>query len=113
MIYAATRFNEESGDKLRLETAVYHLMMSLNEAKSSQVLWSMYYWQARDDSNEDSAHGTNIHLFPSPCLDLIFDDTVLGEVHRVWSTVLGPEASEEDYLVFDDREGENDEARDD
>ena len=43
--------------------------------------------------------------FPPPSLGLAFDDSDLDAVKTAWELVMGAEASQEEYMVFEDREG--------
>lgn len=43
--------------------------------------------------------------FPSPTLDLAFNDASLDAVLEAWKVVMGDAADESEYMIFDDREG--------
>lgn len=42
-------------------------------------------------------------------LDLAFDDSVLASVRQAWNVVMCEDASEQEYMKFEDREGAADE----
>ncbi|OTB04680.1 hypothetical protein M426DRAFT_150344 [Hypoxylon sp. CI-4A] len=46
--------------------------------------------------------------FPSPSLSLAFDDESLAAVKDAWKLVMGTDAPEDEYMIFQDREGVGD-----
>jgi Rab proteins geranylgeranyltransferase component A len=49
-----------------------------------------------------------MHFFPSPPLDLAFNDTLLEPVRQIWLQLAGQQDPESDYMIFEDREGVGD-----
>lgn len=47
--------------------------------------------------------------FPAPSVDLAFDDGTIDRVRRAWTAITGGDADEDEFLVFADREGVDDE----
>ena len=50
-----------------------------------------------------------ILIFPPPVLDLAFDDSIIDHVKAIWEIVLGAEADEQHFMLFEDRGGVEDE----
>ena len=45
---------------------------------------------------------------PSPSTDLVFDDGVLDSVRWAWQKIIGEEVDSDEFLVFLEREGQED-----
>jgi hypothetical protein len=43
--------------------------------------------------------------FPSPSLGLSFNDADLNGVKEAWKLVMGNETLDDEYMIFDDRDG--------
>lgn len=73
------------------------------------VLWSLRFTQlgCADNASVNSVTSAagRVIRFPPPSLDLAFDDAMIDAVQKVWKTVMGDEAREEDFMQFEDREG--------
>jgi hypothetical protein len=68
----------------------------------------MYYWQNGTNSGITAVGTENVYKFPTPPLDLAFDDTVLDTVEGIWRQVESSESSNVHFLAFEDRAGETD-----
>jgi Rab proteins geranylgeranyltransferase component A len=69
----------------------------------------MYYWQGSESDGsvtEYDPDNGNMLLFPNPPIDLLFDDTTINHVRDVWTRTLGNDVNLDNFLIFDDREGE-------
>jgi hypothetical protein len=113
VIYASTSQPAPHGTKA-LEIAVNSLLHTVKEANVPQALWFMQYQQnvpvAKQSEQEVSSGELGTILrFPSPSLDISFDDTAFESVASIWSKVIGPAANNSEFLKFPDREGEADE----
>jgi Rab proteins geranylgeranyltransferase component A len=87
----------------------------LNDDATPEVLWSVYYWRNETPAlpvDLDKEELRNISLFSHPSLDLAFDDTVFDRVREVWARIIGKKATDEEFLSFEDREGEIEEDED-
>jgi len=82
---------------------VKSILISLGEASTAKVLWSMYYWQNAPTSKSAVAVSDNVYSFPHPSLDLTFDDTVLETVEGIWKELGLFVSSSDSFLAFDDR----------
>lgn len=93
----------------RLESALSNLLAAVTaEGQTTPIcLYKLQYDQslsAREAST--TAHGSvSTFAFPSPSLNLAFDDRCLDTVRDAWKLVIGEDASEDEYMVFQDREG--------
>ncbi|KAL7621559.1 Rab proteins geranylgeranyltransferase component A [Parahypoxylon ruwenzoriense] len=103
----------------RLESALDALLAAATSLESTAApvcLYKLQYEQAVSTREPLSTTRGNVSTFafPSPPLNLAFDDGCLGAVRDAWKLVMGEGASEEDYMVFEDREGvgDDDEAYD-
>ncbi|KAI0172754.1 GDP dissociation inhibitor [Hypoxylon sp. FL1284] len=93
----------------RLESALSHLLATVTPgaATAPVCLYKLQYEQslsAREASNTRRG-GVSTFAFPSPSLSLAFDDGCLSAVRDAWKLAVGDDASEDEYLVFQDREG--------
>jgi hypothetical protein len=88
------------------------------EETVASVLWRMHYqFQSSNGETAQKTGDDKTLLFPSTMsADMVFDDQVLDEVESVWRIVskVNSEAYSEafdgaQFLVFDDREGQEDE----
>ncbi|KAI1472552.1 GDP dissociation inhibitor [Daldinia caldariorum] len=110
VIYLTTLATSQSAQ--RLESALNDLIAAAtpSESPAPVSLYKLQYEQtlsAREPSvttNEE----TRSFAFPSPSLSLTFDDGCLGPVKEAWKLVMGDKASETEYMVFQDREGVDD-----
>lgn len=48
----------------------------------------------------------NIFCFPTPSLDLVFDDEMVDRVKSVWQKIMGQDA--QGFMTFEDKEGMGD-----
>ncbi|OTA62764.1 rab protein geranylgeranyltransferase component A [Hypoxylon sp. EC38] len=97
----------------RLESALDALLAAANPTDSPKLvcLYKLQYEQSLSDRKPTSTtHGSvSTFAFPSPSHNLAFDDGCLEAVKDAWKLVMGGEASEDEYMVFQDREGVGDE----
>lgn len=87
-----------------------------DQSKSPSIpcLYSLYYEQLRGGSEKTAFaeasgkgnHESLVFCFPPPPVDLIVQDSPLGAVQDAWKRVMGSEADEATYMVFEDREGD-------
>lgn len=68
----------------------------------------MRYEQSYNLPAKPSLQSDHIVVFPQTSSDLAFDDTVLGRVKEAWQKIMGSEAEEKQFLVFEDRETPDD-----
>ena len=85
------------------------LVAAAGDAEPGTALYQLYYEQRGARTPSLDVDG-KIATFGLSLLDLAFNDTTLDPVRQAWELAMGPEAKKEDveYLVFDDREGAND-----
>lgn len=115
VLYSSISLSGPEG-KSALESAVSKLLQSAN-ASEAKALWSLHYTQlgrSTGDATETqpskvTVHPNNVLIFPPPSLDLAFDDTVLETVKEAWKIVLGDEAVDDEFMVFEDRENYDEE----
>lgn len=106
MVYLTTLATP--GSKQRLERA---LELLLHAAEGDEVvppsLYQLYYEQSGGDGKATTEKKGNVPVFsfPPPSLGLAFDDSDLDAVKTAWELVMSAEASQEEYMVFEDREG--------
>ncbi|KAJ4335820.1 Rab proteins geranylgeranyltransferase component A [Ascochyta clinopodiicola] len=102
ILYATTSLSSGKGFDL-LKNATDALLASVEVSPKPTILLSVQYRQRASAGNEshlpDDEH---IVRFPSPPLDLAFDDVVLDNVKEVWRRIAGDDGGE--FLVFQDRE---------
>lgn len=76
-----------------------------SEESETKVLWNLYYEQSGPtDTPRDKTEGR--FCFPASSVDLAFDDQTVETVREAWRFVVGDEASDDDFLQFADRDGE-------
>ncbi|RDA92675.1 hypothetical protein CP533_3719 [Ophiocordyceps camponoti-saundersi (nom. inval.)] len=108
VIYLSTMSNPSS--QAVLETALDSLLTSLSadENLKPRRLFQLAYEQAAGPGSF-SVQG-RVGTFALPPLDLLtFPDDVLHSVREAWLHVVGAEAGDEEYMVFEDREDVADE----
>ncbi|KAI1079699.1 GDP dissociation inhibitor [Whalleya microplaca] len=98
----------------RLETALDALLSAAAAAADPPTcLYKLQYEQtvSTREASTESRGSTATFAFPSPPLNLSFDDEILGAVEEAWKLVVKDDAAkegEEEYMVFSDREGVGD-----
>lgn len=114
MIYGSTSLPGEEGQTL-LKSGVDRLLSAVDQESKATTLWSLRYtqlgyWGGQPEEEEVSYHlNGRVASFPPPCLDLAFDDGMLGVVRSVWEKVMGGEVTEpEEFMKFEDRNEEID-----
>lgn len=110
VIYSSVSIPGPQGQSL-IEQAVGKLLDSAADPEA-KVLWALRYTQlGRSDEtpSELTVLPHNILAFPPPSLDLAFDDSVLDTVKEAWRLVMGHETAGQEYMVFEDREPDDEE----
>ncbi|KAI8962650.1 GDP dissociation inhibitor-domain-containing protein [Daldinia sp. FL1419] len=110
VIYLTTLARPQSAQ--RLESALSDLLVAATPPENSVPvsLYKLQYEQslsAREPSTT-THEGTHTFAFPSPSLNLFFDDGCLDPVKEAWKLVMGDAAAKNGYMVFQDREGVGD-----
>ncbi|KAI1760937.1 GDP dissociation inhibitor-domain-containing protein [Hypoxylon sp. FL1150] len=102
----------------RLESNLDNLLAAVSPAEGSTTpicLYKLQYEQSLSarEASSTARNGVTIFTFPSPSLSLAFDDKCLSAVKDAWKLVIGEDASEDEYMIFQDREGVADDDDDD
>ncbi|KAI1417433.1 GDP dissociation inhibitor [Hypoxylon sp. FL1857] len=110
VIYLTTLASAQSAQQL--ESALDALLSAATPPDSPKpvCLYKLQYEQslsAREPSSTTRG-SVSTFAFPSPSLNLAFDDGCLEAVKDAWKLVTGGDASEDEYMVFQDREGVGD-----
>ncbi|KAI9721253.1 MAG: hypothetical protein M1812_002414 [Candelaria pacifica] len=117
VLYASISSSVEIGYIL-LDEAIKRLLECLKqEEQAAEVLWSMHYQQrsqrssvisreqtARPGSQSGQQSSKDTLIFPSPTLDLAFDDCMLEQVQEAWREITAADP-QSNFMVFDDRQG--------
>ncbi|KAI0101230.1 GDP dissociation inhibitor-domain-containing protein [Daldinia grandis] len=110
VIYLTTLSSPQSAEQL--ESALGDLLAAATpEGSSTPVcLYKLQYEQSLSAREPSSITREEIRTFafPSPSLNLFFDEGCLGPVKDAWKLVMGDTASGDEYMVFEDREGVGD-----
>ncbi|EAS30346.3 rab geranylgeranyl transferase escort protein [Coccidioides immitis RS] len=112
IIYASVLQPSSKGHP-RIDSAVQQLLKSTDPV--AEVLWKMQFTQlghlGTDILPKDGLAGVDsqILVFPSPCLDLEFNDSMIDQVRHVWKDIMGADADENEFLVFENREAAEEE----
>ncbi|KAI0839580.1 GDP dissociation inhibitor-domain-containing protein [Hypoxylon sp. FL0890] len=110
VIYLTTLAAPQSAH--RLESALDALLFAATPPDSPKpvCLYKLQYEQSLSprESSRTTSGNISTFAFPSPSLNLAFDDSCLGAVEDAWKLVMGQDASENEYMVFQDREGVDD-----
>ncbi|KAI9817530.1 MAG: Rab proteins geranylgeranyltransferase component A [Pycnora praestabilis] len=119
VLYASTNANTHDGHA-QLNEAVACLLESIEQTPIPKVIWSLHYTQTSSSSISSAFNRTtpsstspppaedsypNVLRFPSPSLDLAFDDAILQEVKDVWEKIVADDEDKGEFMVFEDREG--------
>ncbi|KAI9818732.1 MAG: Rab proteins geranylgeranyltransferase component A [Phylliscum demangeonii] len=118
VLYASVRAHAATGFST-LETSVQRLLEAVDGNSSAQVLYTLRYQQLGPPSAAEATQPqppalSCVREFDAPSLDLVFDDDVLEQVRQAWcqirgkeggSETTGGEASSDEFMVFDDRDG--------
>lgn len=93
--------------KQRLERALEALLSASGEPETPVSLYQLYYEQGVSEGSPPPAADASPreYYFPSPSLNLSFDDADLDAVKTAWKMVMGDQANEDEYMTFADREG--------
>lgn len=102
ILYASTSLSSDKGFEL-LKKAIRGLLVAVLVNPMPDILWSAEYRQHASSGSEALPDG-NEHVlrFPTPSMDLAFDDAILDNVEEVWQKIVGEDGGE--FLVFQDRE---------
>jgi len=118
IIYASTSLPDQDG-RILLDHAVSTLLDAENETKPASILWSLHYTQSGPSPSRSSQSTTSpsvvseksVLLCPPPSLDLAFDDALIEDVREKWKVIMGDEALEEEFMMFETREGVGEEGQ--
>jgi len=111
VVYASTALPTDRGQPL-LSSAIEELLKMTGEASQARVLWTLQYEQ-HSPPNEGQPQLQHQKIYeqerllklPPPSMDLVFDDGVLDSVRWAWQKIMGEEANPDEFLVFPEREG--------
>lgn len=107
VIYLTTLAGSQSIQ--RLESALNDLLTAATPAGAATpvCLYKLQYEQSLTARKpENTVHGkVSTFAFPSPSLSLAFDDSCLAPVKDAWKLVMGADVPEDEYMVFQEREG--------
>lgn len=111
VLYGSVSIPGQQGQSL-IESAVEKLLQSGAEP-AARVLWSLRYTQlgraaVGGETRPANVVSGNVIRFPAPSLDLAFDDSTIDLVKDAWTTIMGDEASSEEFMKFEDREAYDD-----
>lgn len=111
-MYASVGLSISHG-KLLLASALDELLRITGEASQARILWNLRYEQHSPHSrgqprleNQKIYKQERFLKLPSPSMDLVFDDGVLDSVRWAWQKIMGEEADSDQFLVFLEREGQ-------
>jgi Rab proteins geranylgeranyltransferase component A len=85
-----------------LQAAVDALMSSSDFEDGTKVAWNLSY-TSRSLSRREHVPNDNVSTFGSYPYDLAFDDSILEDVKKVWSAVMGSDAADSEFLRFEER----------
>jgi hypothetical protein len=102
VLYASIALPAEEGIQ-RLNTAINDLLRGL-EGSSAHVLWSLKYHQRNVERHDDS--DANTIVLPNVPVELGLPDSVFDNVRSAWQQITG---GGDDFMVFEAREGMEDE----
>ncbi|KAJ5305700.1 hypothetical protein PENANT_c041G07226 [Penicillium antarcticum] len=110
VIYGSVALAGSEGQSL-LETAVNRLVEA--EGPGAIVLWSLRYTHRGRLSTDETRWELDSSLpsylrFPPSSLDLSFEDDTLDLVKQAWKKIMGDEVDDDDFMIFEDREGASD-----
>ncbi|KAI1379165.1 GDP dissociation inhibitor [Hypoxylon crocopeplum] len=108
VIYLTILSSPRSVDQL--ESALDALLTAATPvgATPPTCLYKLQYEQSLSPREPSITRGCkSTFAFPSPSLNLAFDDSCLEAVEEAWKLVMGEDA-EEEYMIFQDREGVGD-----
>jgi hypothetical protein len=96
-----------TASKARLEKALDLLLSSSSDQVTPISLYHLYYEQAVTARalKREMAGPVPISSFPSLSLGLALCDEDLAAVMEAWKIVLGNGTQENEYMIFEDREG--------
>lgn len=94
-----------------LESAVKKLIQA--EGPGAIILWSLRYTHRGRLSTDEKqwelvSNVPSYFRFPQSSLDLSFEDDTLDLVKKAWKKVMGDEVDDDDFMVFEDRDGASD-----
>jgi hypothetical protein len=103
VIYLSTISQPDA--KLLLENALSSLLTAVGEVQAPEVLYRLSYTQHQRPSHSSNP---NIVTLPTLPLDLAFNDAALASVKTAWETCKRDDDSDDEYMLFEDREGAGD-----
>ncbi|RAH42707.1 putative Rab geranylgeranyl transferase escort protein [Aspergillus brunneoviolaceus CBS 621.78] len=106
VLYGSINMPGSDGQAL-IDLAVQQLLESAG-GPNAQVLWSLRYTQlgrAETRSAQPANPVERLIRLPPPSLDLAFDDALIDTVKDAWQAIMGDEATDHEFMTFEDREG--------
>ncbi len=117
VLYASISTSTDIGYGL-LDHAVERILECVETGEQpTEVLWSMRYQQrsqwstavsqdqpSKASPQPDPQELKNTMVFPSPTLDLAFDDSILEQVQEAWQKINAADP-ESNFMIFEDRQG--------
>ncbi|KAI1851158.1 hypothetical protein JX265_013276 [Neoarthrinium moseri] len=104
-IYLTTHTSPSA--KKNLEQALGSLLATAAEQETPICLYQLYYEQTVSEGTPlvETVGAVPKFSFPSPSPNLAFDDSSLDTVKQAWKQVMGDEAQDDEFMIFEDREG--------
>ncbi|EEP79656.1 conserved hypothetical protein [Uncinocarpus reesii 1704] len=107
VIYGSVLQQPDQGQP-RIDAAVKQLLKAADPG--SEILWKMQFthlgYLGSEGLSKDkfARKSSQILLLPPPCLDIEFNDCMIDQVRHVWKELMGADADDKHFLVFEDRE---------
>lgn len=95
----------------RLDDTVASMLRAVTESETAAVLWRLKYTQRHRQSPgsaQMSRSSGNVRTLPTASLGVEFDDSIIELVQSVWEEIIGHDTKDQDFMVFEDREGVGD-----
>ena len=95
--------------KTVLEQSLTLLLNTVEADEIPKAVYRLFYHQSSGVGTTLNVSSENIATFEPLPLDIAFNDSILSPVKQAWSLVKGQDIADgTEYLVFEDREGAND-----
>jgi Rab proteins geranylgeranyltransferase component A len=85
-----------------LREAVDMLISSSTFEDGPKVLWTLSY-ASKNLLQREHVPNDDVIMFGSHPYDLAFDDSILEDVKKVWSPIVGTDAADSEFLRFEER----------
>lgn len=93
-----------------LQAALASLLEAAEPGKQTKTLYQLSFQQCGGREASLGVSDQKVATFGPLPVGLAFDDSILSPVREAWDLVTSPRgADDSEYMVFDDREGANDE----